>query len=60
MQRELIEVAALKELFMMVLVVFLSLPNHCLVAFWPGVIGLHLTRALISTHFRPRPMKGSR
>jgi tight adherence protein C len=42
-RRELIEVAARKEVFMMVPVVFLILPVTVLVAFWPGVIGLHLT-----------------
>jgi len=42
-RRELIEVAARKEVFMMVPVVFLVLPVTVLFAFWPGVIGLHLT-----------------
>jgi tight adherence protein C len=42
-RRELIEVAARKEVLMMVPVVFLVLPVTVLVAFWPGVIGLHLT-----------------
>jgi tight adherence protein C len=42
-RRELIEIAARKEVFMMVPVVFLVLPVTVLVAFWPGVIGLHLT-----------------
>jgi tight adherence protein C len=42
-RRELIEVAARREVFMMVPVVFLILPVTVLVAFWPGVIGLHLT-----------------
>ncbi len=42
-KRELIEVAARKEIFMMVPVVFLILPVTVLIAFWPGVIGLHLT-----------------
>ncbi len=42
-RRELIEVAARKEVFMMVPVVFLVLPVTVLIAFWPGVIGLHLT-----------------
>jgi tight adherence protein C len=42
-RRELIEAAARKEVFMMVPVVFLVLPVTVLVAFWPGVIGLHLT-----------------
>jgi tight adherence protein C len=42
-RRELIEVAARKEVFMMVPVVFLVLPVTVLFAFWPGVVGLHLT-----------------
>jgi tight adherence protein C len=42
-RRELIEVAARREIFMMVPVVFLILPATVLIAFWPGVIGLHLT-----------------
>ena len=42
-RRELIEVAARKEVLMMVPVVFLVLPVTVLFAFWPGVIGLHLT-----------------
>jgi tight adherence protein C len=42
-RRELIEVAARKEVFMMVPVVSLILPVTVLIAFWPGVIGLHLT-----------------
>jgi tight adherence protein C len=42
-RRELIEVAARREIFMMVPVVFLILPVTVLIAFWPGVIGLHLT-----------------
>jgi tight adherence protein C len=42
-RRELIEVAARKEIFMMVPVVFLVLPVTVLIAFWPGVIGLHLS-----------------
>jgi len=42
-RRELIEVAARKEIFMMIPVVFLILPATVLVAFWPGLIGLHLT-----------------
>ena len=41
-RRELIEVAARKEVLMMVPVVFLVLPITVLFAFWPGVIGLHL------------------
>ena len=42
-RRELIEIAARKEVLMMVPVVFLVLPVTVLFAFWPGVIGLHLT-----------------
>ncbi|MGC4109429.1 MAG: type II secretion system F family protein [Nocardioides sp.] len=42
-RRELIEVAARREILMMVPVVFLILPVTVLIAFWPGVIGLHLT-----------------
>jgi tight adherence protein C len=42
-RRELIEVAARKEIFMMVPVVFLILPVTVLIAFWPGVIGLQQT-----------------
>jgi tight adherence protein C len=42
-RRELIEVAARKEIFMMVPVVFLVLPVTVLFAFWPGVVGLDLT-----------------
>lgn len=42
-RRELIETAARKEVFMMVPVVFLVLPVTVLFAFYPGVIGLHLT-----------------
>jgi tight adherence protein C len=42
-RRELIEAAARKEVLMMVPVVFLILPMTVLIAFWPGVIGLHLT-----------------
>lgn len=42
-RRELIEIAARKEVFMMVPVVFLVLPITVLFAFWPGVIGLDLT-----------------
>jgi tight adherence protein C len=42
-RRELIDAAARKEVFMMVPVVFLVLPVTVLIAFWPGVIGLHLT-----------------
>lgn len=42
-RRELIEVAARKEVVMMVPVVFLVLPVTVLFAFYPGVLGLHLT-----------------
>ena len=42
-RRELIEVAARKEVLMMVPVVFLVLPITVLFAFWPGVVGLQLT-----------------
>lgn len=42
-RRELIEVAARKEVFMMVPVVFLVLPITIMFAFWPGLIGLSLT-----------------
>jgi tight adherence protein C len=42
-RRELIEIAARTEVFMMMPVVFLILPVTVLIAFWPGVIGLHLT-----------------
>jgi tight adherence protein C len=42
-RRELIEAAARKEVLMMVPVVFLVLPITVLFAFWPGVVGLHLT-----------------
>lgn len=42
-RRELIEVAARKEVLMMVPVVFLILPVTVLFAFWPGVLGLSLT-----------------
>ena len=42
-RRELIEVAARKEVFMMVPVVFLVLPVTILFAFWPGVIGIGFT-----------------
>jgi tight adherence protein C len=42
-RRELIEVAARKEVLMMIPVVFLVLPITVLFAFWPGVVGLHLT-----------------
>lgn len=42
-RRELIEVAARREVLMMVPVVFLILPVTILFAFWPGFIGLSLT-----------------
>lgn len=42
-RRELIEVAARKEVLMMIPVVFLILPITILFAFWPGVLGLSLT-----------------
>lgn len=42
-RRELIEIAARKEVFMMVPVVFLVLPVTVFFAFWPGVVGLDLT-----------------
>lgn len=42
-RRELIEVAARREIFMMVPVVFVVLPITVLFAFWPGVVGLSLT-----------------
>lgn len=42
-RRELIETAARKEVLMMVPVVFLVLPVTVLFAFYPGVLGLHLT-----------------
>ena len=42
-RRELIESAARREVLMMVPVVFLVLPVTVLFAFWPGVVGLHLT-----------------
>ena len=38
-RRELIEIAARKEVLMMVPVVFLVLPVTVLFAFWPGVVG---------------------
>jgi tight adherence protein C len=41
-RRELIEVAARREVLMMVPVVFLVLPVTVLFAFWPGVVGLSL------------------
>ena len=42
-RRELIEIAARKEILMMVPVVFLVLPVTVFFAFWPGVVGLDLT-----------------
>ncbi len=42
-RRELIEVAARREVAMMVPVVFLVMPVTVLFAFWPGVVGLSLT-----------------
>lgn len=42
-RRQLIEVAARREVVMMVPVVFLVLPVTVLFAFWPGVVGLSLT-----------------
>jgi tight adherence protein C len=42
-RRELIEIAARKEVFMMVPVVFLVLPVTVFFAFWPGIVGLNLT-----------------
>jgi tight adherence protein C len=42
-RRELVEVAARREVAMMVPVVFLVLPVTVLFAFWPGVVGLSLT-----------------
>jgi tight adherence protein C len=42
-RRELIEIAARREIFMMVPVVFLVLPVTILFAFWPGVVGLDLS-----------------
>jgi tight adherence protein C len=42
-RRELIEVAARKEVVMMVPVVFLILPVTVFFAFWPGLVGLSLT-----------------
>jgi tight adherence protein C len=41
-RRELIEVAARREVLMMVPVVFLVLPVTVLFAFWPGLVGLSL------------------
>ncbi len=41
-RRELIELAARREVVMMVPVVFLVLPVTVLFAFWPGVVGLSL------------------
>lgn len=42
-RRELIESAARREVVMMIPVVFLVLPTTVLFAFWPGLVGLHLT-----------------
>ncbi len=42
-RRQLIEAAARREVLMMVPVVFFVLPVTVLFAFWPGVVGLHLT-----------------
>lgn len=42
-RRDLIEVAARREVLMMVPVVFLVLPVVILFAFWPGFVGLDLT-----------------
>lgn len=42
-RRELIEVAARKEVLMMLPIVFLVLPTVVFFALWPGVIGLHLS-----------------
>lgn len=42
-RRDLIEVAARREVLMMVPVVFLVLPVTILFAFWPGYVGLSLT-----------------
>jgi tight adherence protein C len=42
-RRELIEVAARREVLMMVPVVFLVLPVTVMFLFWPGVVGLSLT-----------------
>ena len=42
-RRELIESAARKEIAMMVPVVFLVLPVTVVFAFWPGLVGLHLS-----------------
>jgi tight adherence protein C len=41
-RRELIEVAARKEVLMMVPIVFLVMPTTVIFAFFPGVLGLHL------------------
>ena len=54
-RRELIEVAARREVLMMVPVVFLVLPVTVLFAFWPGVVGLSLT-----TPYQPTPTERSR
>jgi len=42
-RRELIEVAARKEVLMMLPIVFLVLPTVVAIALFPGVVGLHLT-----------------
>lgn len=42
-RRELIEMAARKEVLMMIPVVFLVLPITILFAFWPGAVGLSLS-----------------
>lgn len=42
-RRDLIESAARREVAMMLPVVFLVLPVTVFFAFWPGVVGLHLT-----------------
>ncbi|WGL53502.1 type II secretion system F family protein [Nocardioides sp. BP30] len=41
-RRELIEVAARKEVLMMIPIVFLVMPTTVVFAFFPGVLGLHL------------------
>jgi len=41
-RRDLIEVAARKEVLMMVPIVFLVMPTTVIFAFFPGVLGLHL------------------
>lgn len=42
-RRELVELAARKEVAMMIPVVFILLPTTVFFAFWPGVLGLNLT-----------------